>query len=495
MANSFFFMSLALTLVLGLSGCDQKHSDHKHREKKNSQPAYETFQRGEDMPGGAASVAVSGFNSFALPSANMPVSKRMEFHTGNSFFREPWAPAPGSNPSRDGLGPLFNAETCEGCHIRDGRGHAPQDGSLNEISMLVRLSIPATTDAHRALLLKAGVIPEPVYGGQLQDRGVDGVPPEGKIKVKYRYSERRFADGSTIDLRAPEFSIEELGYGPMHKDVMKSFRITPSMIGIGLLEAIPETDLLAKEDPEDRNNDGISGRANRVWDVQKGKTSIGRFGWKAGVPTLRQQSAGAFNGDMGLTTSLFPNKVCTKAQTECLEKIAGDQPDASDKILDKVVFYSRNLGVPMREDARDEQVLKGKKLFYEANCQACHTPSFKTASIITQSETAMTVIEQEQANQLIWPYSDFLLHDMGEELSDNRPEFLASGKEWRTPPLWGIGHSQAVNKRAGFLHDGRARTLMEAIVWHGGEAAESRDQVLRMNAAQRRDLLRFIKSL
>ena len=490
MNSSCFWLVLVATIALGLTGCDQVE-----KQKPASKAAYESFQAGEDYPGGRASVSVSGFNSFALPSANMPVIKQMDFHTGNRFFRQPWSPAPAADPAMDGLGPLFNTDSCEKCHIRDGRGQAPEHNELNDVSLLVRLSVPAKTQAQREMLVRAGVIPEPTYGAQFQDRGVAGVPGEGKIRVKYRYFDVSFADGFKVELRKPEFSLEDLGYGPMAKDVMMSFRVTPSMIGIGLLEAIPESALLAKEDPQDKDNDGISGRANRVWDIQKNMTSIGRFGWKAGVPTLRQQSAAAFNGDLGLTTSLFPNKACTASQSACKQAIAGDQPDVPDAVLDKVVFYGRNLGVPIREDAKDETVLKGKKLFYEAGCAGCHTPSFRTASMATQSETAMTVIEKEQANQLIWPYSDFLLHDMGVELADNRPEFLASGSEWRTPALWGIGHSKSVNKNAGFLHDGRARTLMEAILWHGGEAKASKNNVLEMNAHKRRALMAFIESL
>lgn len=490
MNSSCFFIVLVMTIYLGLVGCDQVE-----KNKPRSKAPYESFQKGEELPGGSASVSVSGFNSFALPSANMPVVKRMEFHTGNSFFRVPWTPAPGQDVARDGLGPLFNTDTCEKCHIRDGRGQAPDHNEFNDVSMLVRLSVPAKTDAQQEMLVRAGVIPEPTYGGQLQDRGVEGIPGEGKIKVKYQYFDVRFADGEKVQLRKPEFSIVDLGYGPMADDVMMSFRVTPSMIGIGLLEAIPESALLANEDPDDKNGDGISGRANRVWDIQKKMTSIGRFGWKAGVPTLMQQSAAAFSGDMGLTSTLFPDERCTESQKPCKEKVAGDKPDVSDGIMDKVVFYSRNLGVPIRHDAKDETVLKGKKLFYDAGCTGCHTPSFRTASMATQSETAMTIIEKEQANQLIWPYSDFLLHDMGPELADNRPEFLASGSEWRTPALWGIGHSKAVNKKAGFMHDGRARTLMEAVLWHGGEASQSKNKVLEMNARQRRALMAFIKSL
>ena len=491
MASAFFFLSITLVLLFGLTGCD---STEEVKQKK-VRPAYEQFQPGEEMPGGATSVRATGFSTFAPPAANMPVTSLKDFHKGNAFFRQSWEPQTSEESPRDGLGPLFHTDTCDKCHIHDRRGVAPVDGEIIDVSMLVRLSIPAATEQHQYALKKSGVIPEPVYGGQLQDHAIEGVKPEGKTRASFQYSMVRFADGHQVELRKPTFIIEELGYGPMAKEVMMSVRITPPMIGSGLVEAVSENSLLANEDPQDRDGDGISGRANRVWDVQKQSTSIGRFGWKAGTPTLKQQSAGAFNGDMGLTTSLFPGESCTEFQKACLEAPKGEGPDVSDFILDKVVFYGRNLGVPMRADARKPEVLEGKKLFHEVDCASCHIPSFKTASMDVQSQTAMTVIEEGQANQLIWPYSDFLLHDMGDELADGRPEFLATGSEWRTPPLWGVGQTQEMDKGAGFLHDGRARTLMEAILWHGGEAEKSRDKVLKMNSEHRKSLLTFIESL
>ncbi|WP_163372277.1 di-heme oxidoredictase family protein [Endozoicomonas acroporae] len=486
MTNNLFFIVLSLLFLL--SGCD-------FSKEYNKRPAYEQFQPGEDMPGGTASVWVSGFNTIAKPSANMPVFNRLNFHKGNALFRQDWQPESGDDLASDGLGPLFHTPSCSGCHIHDRRGHAPEDGEVTDASVLVRLSIPAITDEQKKRLKKSGVIPEPTYGGQLQVNALEGVKPEGKVRVTFEYFKVAFADGHQVELRKPIFTMENLGYGPLAENTMISMRITPSMIGIGLLEAISENSLLANEDPEDQDGDGISGRANRVWDIQKQRTSIGRFGWKAGVPTLRQQSAAAFNGDMGLTTSLFPDESCTEWQKDCLEAPSGAAPDVSDFVLDKVVFYSRNVGVPVRTNAKKPEVLKGKKLFNEAGCAGCHQPSFRTASMDVQSETAMTVIEEEQANQLIWPYSDFLLHDMGEGLADGRPEFLATGREWRTPALWGIGHTQLLDRRTGFLHDGRARSLMEAILWHGGEAKQSRGNVLKMNVRERRALVAFIESL
>ena len=476
-----------LILTFLLSGCDSTGTAER--------PGYEQFEPGENMPGGSASVWVSGFNTIAKPSANMPVYNQLDFHKGNAFFRMAWQPQSGDDLAQDGLGPLFHTDSCSQCHIHDRRGHAPIDGELTDQSTIVRLSVPAITEAHQRQLKKSGVIPEPTYGGQLQINAIEGIKPEGKVRILYEYFDVAFADGHLVELRKPIVSLESLGYGPMADNTMISLRITPSMIGIGLLEAIPEKSLLANADPEDLDGDGISGRANRVWDRQKQRTTIGRFGWKAGTPTLRQQSAAAFNGDMGLTTSLFPQESCTSGQKECLNASITNEPDVSDFVLDKVVFYGRHVGVPVRTDARKPEVLMGKKLFHEAGCAGCHQPSFTTASMDMQSDTAMTVIDEGLANQLIWPYSDFLLHDMGEELADGRPEFLATGREWRTPALWGIGHTQLADRRTGFLHDGRARSVMEAILWHGGEAEQAKNNVLKMNAREREALVSFIKSL
>jgi CxxC motif-containing protein (DUF1111 family) len=300
----------------------------------------------------------------------------------------------------------------------------------------------------------------------------------------------RFKDGTEVELRKPKLQITQLGYGPMHPDTRFSARIAPPMIGLGLLEAIPEAAILANADPEDDDNNGIAGRPNRVWDDAQQKTVLGRFGWKAGQPTLNQQNVHAFSGDMGLTTSLKPIDDCTQAQTACLQAPNGNGPDGepevSDNILRLVLFYSRNLAVPARRNVSSPQVLAGKSLFYQAGCQSCHTPKFTTAA---------NAAEPELANQVIRPYSDLLLHDMGDGLADNRTEFQASGRDWRTPPLWGIGLTQTVSGHTQFLHDGRARNLLEAVLWHGGEAQAAQQQVLSFNAEQRAALLAFLNSL
>lgn len=464
---------LTLTIALLLSGCD------KPVQFTQAEP-------GEHLSGGTTTVLKSDHNAYSMPSANLSPLRRLDFSVGNSFFRNPWVIAPATTIARDGLGPLFNTNACQNCHIKDGRGHPPEPDAASATSMLVRLSIPATTAAQAQIIEQLGVVPEPTYGGQLQDMANPGVAPEGKVRVSYTLSTLSFADGTPIELRKPTLSITKLGYGPMHPDAMLSARVAPPMIGLGLLEAIAEADILANTDPDDSNKDGISGRPNRVWDDERGQTVLGRFGWKAGQPTLNQQNAHAFAGDMGLTTSLLMKDDCTAAQVDCLAAPNGGEPEVSDKLLASILFYSRNLAVPVRRDVGAPEVLKGKNLFYQAQCSACHVEKFTTPS---------DAAEPELANQAIRPYSDLLLHDMGEGLADNRPEFLASGREWRTPPLWGIGLTQTVNGHTQFLHDGRARNLLEAIAWHGGEAEAAKQRVLAFTAEERQALLAFLNSL
>jgi CxxC motif-containing protein (DUF1111 family) len=466
----------ALFLALGLSACDDA-------------PRFTKAEPGEARSGGAATVRKTDQNAFSLPSANLPPSRRVDFSVGNSFFRSPWVIAPSTTTARDGLGPLFNTNACQNCHIKDGRGHPPAPDAANAVSMLVRLSIP-DSPAYAKVIEQVGVVPEPIYGGQFQDMAVPGVTPEGKVRVEYTPVPIRFKDGTEVELRKPVLQFTQLGYGPMHPDTRFSARVAPPMIGLGLLEAIPEEAILANAASQAKENNGINGRANRVWDDAQQKTVMGRFGWKAGQPNLNQQNVHAFSGDMGLTTSLRPFDDCTDAQTACKQAPNGNGPDGepevSDNILRLVLFYTRNLAVPARRGVNDEQVLAGKNLFFQAGCQSCHTPKYTTAA---------NAAEPELANQVIRPYSDLLLHDMGDGLADNRTEFQASGRDWRTPPLWGIGLTQAVSGHTQFLHDGRARNLLEAVLWHGGEAQQAQQQVLSFNAEQRAVLLAFLNSL
>ncbi|MGJ7093621.1 di-heme oxidoredictase family protein [Vibrio hannami] len=436
--------------------------------------------------GGKTSVKKEGANAFSLPANNLPLSKRLDFSVGNSFFRNPWVEAPASTDARDGLGPLFNTNGCQNCHIKDGRGHPPEAGDQNAVSMLVRLSIPAVTPEQKEQQRKDGAIPEPVYGGQLQDFALPEATPEGQIKISYQDVVVRFNDDEKVTLRKPTLKIDNLGYGEMHPETMMSARVAPPMIGLGLLESIPESTILAIAEEQVKSSDGVTGKANRVWDAQKGDYSLGRFGWKAGQPNLMQQNAAAFNGDVGITSALFSNENCTVNQTVCSELPNGGDIEVSEKILKFVEFYSQHLAVPIRRNVNAPEVKLGQKMFQQAGCESCHRTNIKTA----KREGLPALSEQ-----LIHPYTDMLLHDMGEGLADNRPEYLASGNEWRTPPLWGIGYTEEVNGHTYFLHDGRARNLMEAVLWHGGESELSKQKVLAMSKNERDALIAFLNSL
>lgn len=453
------------------------------------------LEQGEELPGGSAthSKAINR-DAFSHFSANMAFAKEMDFKVGNGFFRRFWVTAPSSTKAADGLGPLFNARACQNCHLKDGRGHPPADGE-EAVSMFLRLSIPPQTDEQKAAIAegRANITPEPTYGGQLQNFAIAGHAAEGRMVIQYTEIPVKLSDGETASLRQPRYSIADLGYGPTHPDLMTSPRVAPPMIGLGLLEAIAEDQLIARADPDDKDGDGISGRAKMIWGMEEGRLMLGRFGWKAGNPTVKQQSADAFNGDIGISDPLFPNNWgdCTERQKACRDAPHGgdkhyDGLEAPANVMDLVSFYSRNLAVPKRRDAADPQVLRGKQVFAETGCASCHTPSHQTAKRPDMPE---------QSEQLIWPYTDLLLHDMGEGLADHRPEGMATGSEWKTPPLWGVGLTKVVNGHDFLLHDGRARGVLEAILWHGGEAQAARNKVVAMPKSDRAALIRFVNSL
>lgn len=448
----------------------------------------------EEKSAGAATVrAINSADAFSQPSANMSFEDELNFKVGNGLFRKLWVSSPSSTLASDGLGPLFNARSCQRCHLKDGRGHPPEAGEDNATSMFLRISIPGSPeDAIDGIEGYIATLPDPTYGTQLQDYAVQGHASEYRLGITYEEEIVSLADGTEVSLRHPKYEADELGYGPLHADAMLSPRIAPQMIGLGLLEAIPAASILANADPEDASGNGISGRPNIVWSVEYDQPMLGRFGLKAGAPTVKHQSAGAFAGDIGISSPLFPAGAgeCTDRQTDCQTAIHGDGDDRGTEIdaeaLDLVTFYSRNLGVPARRNVSDPQVLLGKEVFYSIGCTSCHTPSFVTHRLDAQPE---------QSFQLIWPYTDMLLHDMGPALADKRPEARATGQEWRTPPLWGIGLTEQVSGHTYFLHDGRARSLLEAILWHGGEAEAQREAVISMPTADRDALIAFLESL
>lgn len=459
----------------------------------------EALEPGEARPGGAATAETGTLtaDAFSQFSANMPFARQLDFKIGNGIFRKNWVSAPSSTKSSDGLGPLYNARACQACHLKDGRGHPPRGPGIEDrsVSMFLRLSIPPERDADRALLASGrwNVVPEPTYGSQLQELAIQGHASEGRMVVTYEEVPVRLAGGEIVSLRRPSYRIADLGYGPLHPKVMMSPRLTPQVIGLGLLEGIPEAEIVALEDPDDRDGDGISGRANRVWSVEHQSLMLGRFGWKAGQPTVMQQSAEAFAGDVGIGSWLVPHAFgdCTDAQLSCRAAPHGDSNDKpgeeiSAKLLGLVAFYARNLAVPARRTPTAPDVLAGKRIFNQIGCASCHVPSHRTGDATP---------DEHLRRQIIWPYTDLLLHDMGEGLADGRPEGRADGREWRTAPLWGIGLTGIVNGHTFFLHDGRARNLVEAILWHGGEAQRARDAFAGLTSEDRRRLIAFVASL
>lgn len=461
-----------------------------------------------EKTGGKATVWANGKNAFSFPFAHLDDPERTRFVIGNSFFKRNWVEAPASTTARDGLGPHFIARSCAACHTLDGRGEPPDwkrtigPEPENTVALLIRLSVPGEPDPH------AGVKPEPVYGDQFNNAAIQGVRPEGHVEIHGTPVKGRFADGTPYTLQKPEYRLTKLGYGPMAKDVMISPRIAPQVIGLGLIEAIPDSDILANAREQAAMPGPIKGQPNRVWDAFAQKEVIGRFGWKANVGTVAHQSAGAFLGDMGITSSVNWRETCTSAQKDCLAAPHGGgrtrgrdgivpaaqasaaQPEIDDKTLGDVIFYTATLAPPARRTPDDPQVLKGQALFALAQCAVCHRPGYTTGEPPFPRFSTAKV-----SGQRIWPYTDLLLHDMGPDLADGRPDFLASGSQWKTPPLWGIGLFKAVNGHQRLLHDGRANGVLEAILWHGGEARPAKEMVLKMSKAEREALVKFVESL
>lgn len=420
--------------------------------------------------GGVATIFEKNDQAFSLPFPSLNGIERLQFQAGDALFTEPWVASPSSTSGRDGLGPLMITRACANCHLKDGRGAPPLNADEEPLGFLLRLS---SHEAH-------------AYGEQIQNRAVLGATPEASIKVDWTEQAVAYPDGTTASLRSPTIRLENLAYGPLPADIEMSVRLAPPMHGLGLLDAVSAESILEYADPDDTDQDGISGRPNYVYSRSLKRDEIGRFGWKANQPTLEDQDAGAFNGDMGLTSTLFPDENCTAMQSVCSDLPNGGTPEVEDKQMALVLHYSKFLAVPARRNTDVPEVVQGRELFFEANCQSCHRPT-----MTTRWDASHKLL----SGQTIWPYTDLLLHDMGPELADNRPDGLANGREWRTAPLWGVGLAPVINGHDFYLHDGRARSLEEAILWHGGEAEASREHFKGMTAEQRAALLQFLKSL
>ncbi len=423
------------------------------------------------LSGGAMTVFDATSNAFETPAPNLSGESLERHLAGDAQFGAVFVTAPA--PVNGGLGPVFNNTSCGRCHINDGRGRPPDPGQPFA-TMLFRTSVAGVDP-------RGGPQPAPRIGLQLQLRAIVGFSPEGNAAVSYDEAAGRFDDGTPFSLRRPRYALDG-GAAPLPPGLLVSPRVAPPVFGLGLLEALSEATILAAADPEDSDGDGVSGRPNYVWDPTAGAVAIGRFGWKANTASLLQQTAAAYNGDMGVTSSFFPQESCEGE----LEGCEPHPPEVTDEVVRLAQHYVRTLGVPARRDLDDTQARRGEAVFREVGCAGCHLPELRTGDLAGVPEAS---------GQVIRPYTDLLLHDMGPGLADDRPDFDASGQEWRTPPLWGIGLSLVVSGHTTFLHDGRARDLMEAILWHDGEAAGARSRVLNLAPADREALLAFLRSL
>ncbi len=423
----------------------------------------------ERMSGGDCTVFDESAGAFGNVIGGLTDEDQRVHDVGDGFFSKTFVPFSTNSPAV-GLGPLFNQLSCARCHINEGRGTVPASGQPLQ-SMFFKLSVPGV-DAYGAPLPVQG------YGIQLQDKSIAGVNPEGTMQISYSYLSEKLADGTDIQLRQPIYQFDNL-YTTMPANVLYSPRIARPNFGMGLIEAISEESILRNADPNDANGDGISGKVNYVYDyITRQGNCIGRIGWKAAVPNIKNQVAKALNEDIGITTSIFPVEYETTQQ--------GGKIELPDSIVKALTFYMKTLAVPARRNVKDETVKLGQKLFKASGCVKCH---------VDKHETATDVSFKPLSGQIIRPYSDFLLHDMGPAIADGRPEFDASGYEWRTPPLWGIGLNQRVNGNTNLLHDGRARNYIEAIMWHGGEAQTAKDNFKKLTKTERDALVKFLESL
>ena len=498
----------------------------------------------EYLSGGDASIARFDDDAFGQSPAAITSNFDLDalFKQGNFLFRN----------ELNGIGPLLNNPTCQGCHLKDGRGNPPLANSETFTSMLIKLSLGNDADNHP--------IPDPIYGTQIQSFGLSAigelqdasyeaaldnvtVTGEAHAFISYEEIEGLYSDGTVFTLRKPVYYLSEAAYGEFSSGLLISPRVAPPMIGLGLLGAIPPEDIIALADEDDANSDGISGRVRYVENNTSGEAELGRYGWKSSTGSVLQQTSNAFEGDLGLTNQFAIDEGCTPSQTSCLamaetEAQTGDSADVSDIVLASVEFYSRLLAVPQRRgfdtatNTWNADIIAGTEIFENIGCVDCHVRHFETAEAApsVMGEVVSLVSLQPGgepidvlSHQHIWPHSDLLLHDMGgscdpivretaeaqsctggadcfwvqrcEGLADGRPDGTASGSEWRTAPLWGLGLTQTVNANAGFLHDGRARTIEEAILWHAGEANNSQQAFINLSAGERSQLLAFLNSL
>ena len=428
--------------------------------------------------------------TFSHPAPALNAKQRQTFNLGNRIFNTNWIADGGVKNGFDGLGPLYNRASCAACHVRDGRGQPPITAALSSaqqpLSMLIRVSI-AGKGPHGA--------PKPVpgYGLQINDQALPGLAPEASVALTWHELPGAYGDGEKFSLRAPTLKLRSLGYGALPNNLLTSARVAPAVFGLGLIEALSDASILALADPNDLNKDGISGRANAVYSRQMRAMALGRYGWKANVATLTDQTLDAALFDIGLSSEHYPQQNCEAEPIACLPcpqaetcaQAKNGGPELSRAFTEKLTRYVQMLGVPKPRESSPESA-RGETLFRDFQCAACHI-----VSLTTSTHSSLSYLR----NQVFHPYTDLLLHDMGEGLSDHRPDFAASGSEWRTAPLWGIGLIPDINGHSFYLHDGRARGSAEAILWHGGEAQAAKERFRNANEADRQALIAFVNRL
>lgn len=525
-------LSIIVSLfVVLLSGCNSDSS------AKETVIEYPTYTYVENL--GDKTTAVNASNSghgFSTPIPTLNTEELDKHLAGDANFETAFTTAPNSeHPELDGVGPVFNNQDCNSCHQRDGR-----PSTINVPEGQDKILLDSAAGIFLRMSIDDGQCDEPLaennycknvgvddFGTQLFHRGVlkaradwQDLPFVGQANVylAYEYSTVSYADGSTVELKKPIFTIErpydvsannQINSALLQSDVLYSPRNGMPIFGLGLLELISETDILALADENDDDNDGVSGRPNWVFDAIKARdnnsnpVSLGRFGWKANTPSVRVQSLGALRGDMGITNPLFPDEsIANTSMHESYLTRTGfvdtgedenGEPEADQAFSDEVVFYAETLAVPARRNVNGESVVAGAVLFNQINCTSCHHPDFTTLT----GDVKLGGVDAPESlkGQHIYPFTDMLLHDLGAGLADNRRDFTATGVEWKTRPLWGIGLTKTVNPAAGFLHDGRAATIEEAILWHGGEAEQSTNNFMALTQIDRQSLIDFVMSL
>jgi len=418
---------------------------------------------------------------------------------GKVVFNKIFSPPPGyAYTYFTGLGPIYNNNSCNACHAGGGEGNPPPGGGDVLISMVFKIS----SGNNNTTGPTAGPIAFNGYGGQLQNNAIADIQPEGTFNIVYQPFNFEFADGSSFPGQLPIYTATNFYLGdPV--GLFYSPRVAPRLVGLGYLEVLTEEQITANQGHYPiTDTTHINGQPNYVYDYTTQSMQLGRFGWKCEAPSLKQQLCDAYKEDMGVTNSVFSvessyGQPQYTTYARVLKDSAGDpSPELPDSELYTNLFYIQTLAVPAFRNGSDPLVIQGDSIFNSAGaqCAQCHIPTFTTPSYFSyidpQPETAPTLL-----NTVIHPYTDMLLHNMGPSLSDKRATFSAQGFQWRTPPLWGIGLLPIINPQGQFLHDGRAKTLTEAILWHGGEARTAQQCFVHLSAEKRTALLAFLQSL